>query len=330
MIVNSKSILIALIMIISCGPSIAQEKVTISEVHRLKLLEKPAKDVSMVLDTDTYNEIDDQFALVYALLSKESFEVEAVYAAPFSNSRADNPAKGMKLSYEEILRILDKMDHSHEGFAFKGSTTYLDKDLDPESSPATDDLIKRAMQHSRDNPLYVVAVGAITNIANAILIKPEIIKNIVVIWLGGHAHNWPNTREFNMLQDKAAANVILDSGVPFVQYPCMGVVSSFYTTVPEMEHYLKGYNEISDYLLTIFKDYHKDHFAWSKVLWDMTAVSYLINRDWTPSQLVHAPRVNESDTYSFNNNRHLIRMVYQIQRDPIFRDFFTKVQNFNK
>lgn len=306
----------------------AQDYVKISEIQRLKLLDKPAKGVSMVLDTDTYNEIDDQFALVYALLSKESFKLEAVYAAPFSNNRADNPTKGMELSYEEILRILGKMDVESDGFAFKGSKKYLAKDLNSESSPATDDLIKRALQHSPDDPLYVVPVGAITNIANAILLKPEITKNIVVIWLGGHAHDWPNTREFNMMQDKAAANVILDSGVPFVQYPCMGVVSEFHTTVPEMEQYLSGHNDISDYLLKTFKDYHKDHFGWSKVIWDMTAVAYLINRDWTPSQLVHAPRVSEFDTYSFNKNRHLIRMVYHIRRDAIFKDFFTKVQNF--
>lgn len=173
-----------------------------------------------------------------------------------------------------------------------------------------------------------MAVGAITNVANAILLNPEITKNIVVVWLGGHAHNWPNTREFNMFQDKDAANVILDSGVPFVQYPCMGVVSQFTTTVPEMEHYLKGRNDISDYLLEIFKDYHKDHFAWSKVLWDMTAIAYLINSDWTPSQLVHAPRVTPFDTYSFDKNRHLIRMAYTIHRDPILKDFFTKLQSY--
>ena len=308
----------------------AQDYVKISEIQRLKLLEKPATGVSMVLDTDTYNEIDDQFALVYALLSKESFKLEAVYAAPFSNNRADNPTLGMELSYEEILRILEKMKVEPQNFAFKGSKNYLAQDLKPESSPAAEDLVNRALNHSPENPLYVVPVGAITNIANAILLKPEITKNIVVIWLGGNDHNWPNTREFNMMQDKAAANVILDSGVPFVQFPCAGVVSSFYTTVPEMEEYLKGHNEISDYLLEIFKDYHKNHFAWSKVLWDMTAVTYLINRDWTPSQLVHAPRVSEFDTYSFDNNRHLIRMVYQIHRDPIFKDFFTKLQNFGK
>jgi inosine-uridine nucleoside N-ribohydrolase len=323
---KNKSIYFLVIFLISCCAGYSQKYLGISETQRLKMLEKPSKGVSMVLDTDTYNEIDDQFALVYALLSKESFNLEAVYAAPFSNQRADSPAKGMELSYEEILRILGKMDMKSEGFAFKGSLRYLSKDLTPESSPATDDLIRRAMKHSPENPLYVVPVGAITNIANAILLKPEITKNIVVIWLGGHAHNWPDTKEFNMWQDITAANVIFDSGVPLVQYPCVGVVSSFYTTVPEMEKYLKGRNDISDYLLGIFKDYHKDHFGWSKVLWDMTAVSYLINRDWTPSHLVHTPRVSEFGTYSFNKNRHLMRKVYYINRDAIFRDFFTKIQ----
>ena len=308
----------------------AQTFYEISEIQRLTMLDKPSPGASVVLDTDTYNEIDDQFALVYALLSKESFNLEAVYAAPFSNNRADHPTTGMELSYEEILRILDKMNIDPEGLAFKGSKNYLTEELKPETSPATEDLIKRAIKHSPENPLYVVPVGAITNIANAILLRPEITQNIVVIWLGGNAHTWPNTREFNMSQDKDAANVILDSGVPFVQFPCMGVVSQFTTTVPEMEHYLKGQNEISEYLLEIFKEYHKDHFAWSKVLWDMTAVAYIINRDWTPSQLVHAPRVNENDTYSFDNNRHLIRMVYHINRDPIMKDFFVKVQNFSK
>ncbi len=306
----------------------AQNYTKITEIQRLKMLEKPTKGASMVFDTDTYNEIDDQFALVYAILSKESFKLEAVYAAPFSNNRAENPKLGMELSYEEILRILDKMNVNNEGFAHKGSTKYLTKDLKPESSQATDDMIKRALRHSPENPLYVVAVGAITNVANAILLNPQITKNIVVVWLGGNAHFWPDTREFNLSQDKDAANVILDSGVPFVQYPCVGVVSQFTTTVPEMEHYLKGHNEISDYLLKIFKDYHKDHFAWSKVLWDMTAITYLIDRNWTPSQLVHAPRVTEFDTYSFDNNRHLIRMVYHIRRDLIFKDFFTKLQSF--
>jgi len=73
-------------------------------------LEPPAGRVRMVLDTDTYNEIDDQFALVYALRSPERLTVEAVYAAPFTNGRSSGPADGMEKSYAEILRLLDRLD----------------------------------------------------------------------------------------------------------------------------------------------------------------------------------------------------------------------------
>ena len=54
--------------------------------------------ITAVLDTDTYNEIDDQFALAYALLAREAVDLRAVIAAPFSNDRAATPAEGMRLS----------------------------------------------------------------------------------------------------------------------------------------------------------------------------------------------------------------------------------------
>jgi hypothetical protein len=41
----------------------------------------------MVLDTDTYNEIDDQFALAHTLLSQEWVQLEAIYAAPLDNEK---------------------------------------------------------------------------------------------------------------------------------------------------------------------------------------------------------------------------------------------------
>ena len=49
----------------------------IPDAVRLERLRPPAGRVRMVLDTDTYNETDDQFALVHALLSPERLAVEA-------------------------------------------------------------------------------------------------------------------------------------------------------------------------------------------------------------------------------------------------------------
>ncbi len=303
----------------------AQDFPTISAGQRIAMLKPPkARPVRMVFDTDTYNEIDDQFALVYALISPE-LDVQAVYAAPFSNSRSSGPGDGMEKSYEEILRVLAKLNRSRDGFAFRGSTHYLTDPKHPERSAAALDLIARAKKSSPDDPLYVAAVGAITNVSNAILIEPAIIKNIVVVWLGGNGHQWPHQREFNYMQDLNASRTVFHCGVPFVQLPCTPIVTHFTTTVPEMERYVAGRGAIGDYLLKIFKDYRKDHFGWSKVLWDMTAIAWLINDGWLPSDLVHSPIVTNDYTYSFDNSRHLIRMVNFVRRDPIFRDFFTKL-----
>ena len=316
-------------LISGCKAS-AQDLPQIPEPERISMLNPPEGKVRMVLDTDTYNEIDDQFAVVYALLSKEKLNVEALYAAPFSNSRSTGPEDGMEKSYEEILRLLDRLGMDHEGFVFKGSRAYLTDLKSPIESPAALDLIKRARSASPSEPLYVVAVGAITNVASAILIEPSIIKNIVVVWLGGNSIHWPNTREFNFSQDLIASRLIFDCGVPFVQLPCTPVVTHLATTVPEMETYLKGQGAIGDYLLEIFKNYQKDQYAWSKVLWDMTAVAWVINADWTPSNLIHSPIVTDQHTFSFDDSRHLIRAVYFIRRDDIFRDFFRKIEQLGK
>lgn len=315
-----------LALTLASQPLFAQRFPAVSESQRIKMLKPPAKrPVRMVLDTDTYNEIDDQFAVVYALISPE-LDVQAIYAAPFTNSRSTGPGDGMQKSYEEILRVLERLGRSPEGFAHKGSTHYLTDPNRPEASPAARDLVTRAKKSSPDDPLYVVAVGAITNVSNAILIEPTIIRNMVVVWLGGNGHHWPHQREFNFRQDLNASSIIFDSGVPFVQLPCTPVVTHFTTTVPEMERYVAGRGAVGDYLLEIFKGYRKDHFGWSKVLWDMTAVAWLINDKWLPSDLVHSPIVTRDYTFSFDRSRHFIRAVNFVHRDPIFRDFFTKLE----
>ena len=80
------------------------------DTNILKLLKPRKGKVRAVLDTDTYNEIDDQFALVQMMLSADRIKVEAIYPAPFSmNDRSDHPGKGMELSYDEILRCLERI-----------------------------------------------------------------------------------------------------------------------------------------------------------------------------------------------------------------------------
>lgn len=299
-------------------PEIAPEK-------RMALLEPPRGPVSMVLDTDTYNEIDDQFALVYALLSG-NLKVEAVYAAPFFNSRSSGPGDGMEKSYEEILRVLARLGVAHEGFVFRGSVRYLPAYGEPVRSAAAEDLVQKALA-PRDGPLYVLAIGAITNVASAILLEPKIIQRIVVVWLGGQPYYWPTASEFNLKQDVPAAQVVFDSGVPLVHIPCKNVSEHLRTTLPEMREYVKGRGAIGDYLYQIFEAYHEDHFAYSKVIWDISSVAYLNNPDWVPTELRPSPVLRDDVTWAPEDpRRHVTRQAYDVKRDQIFGDLFRKLQ----
>ncbi len=318
---------LSFLIVIICSSlfSKGQEFPLMEEAFRLKQLTPPTGKVRMVLDTDTYNEVDDQFALAYAYLSKDKIDLQAVYAAPFHNGRSSGPADGMEKSYQEILRLLKFMGKSPEGFVFRGSDKYLQDINNPVRSEAALDLVKKAMASSPEDPLYVVPIGCITNIASAILIEPRIIKNIVVVWLGGNGLNWPHQKEFNLKQDVLAAQVVLNSGVPFVIMPCRPVVSHFHTTIPELKYYMEGKNELSDYLYNIVVEYSGARDAWSKVIWDVTAVAWLVNPSWISTEIVHSPVLTDQVTYSVDNNRHFIRMANDLNRDAIFRDLFAKL-----
>ena len=299
----------------------------IDNVKRLSLLTPPAGRVRAVLDTDTYNEIDDQFALTQAILSPDRIGLEAIYAAPFHNARSAGPEDGMEKSYEEILRLLNRLNRRAEGFVYKGSRGYLKGCDAPRESPAAEDLVKRALE-TENGPLYVIAIGAITNVASALLLEPAILENLVIIWMGGHAYYWPEAGDFNLRQDVEAARLVFDSGAALVHIPCRPVTSHLLTTVPEIESHVAGRGAIGDYLAGIFRDYTSDPFGWSKIVWDIAATSWVIEPAWVPTVLEHSPIITDRCTYSRDASRHLVRTAVAVDRDAIFRDVFTKLASF--
>lgn len=301
----------------------------LSDAERLKLLELPTSPVSIVLDTDTYNEIDDQFAIVYGLLSPERIAIEALYAAPFHNKRSSSPADGMERSYEEIVRVLERMGRPDAAPIYRGSTRWMTAHDDVVRSEAAEDLVRRA-HAERSGPLYVVAIAAITNIAAALLIDPTIAGKIVVVWLGGHPTDWPHNREFNLLQDFHASRFIMDCGAPLVRVPCINVTEHLRTTEAELDRYVRGHGAIGDYLCEIFTGYHADRYAWSKEIWDLGPLAWLVEPSWAPTALLHSAVLSEELRWSHDPARHMVREVVQINRDAIFGDLFRKLERFTR
>lgn len=296
--------------------------------QRLAMLEVPKGTVDVVIDTDAYNEIDDQFAIAYALKRPDRLNVKAFYAAPFLNQNSTSPEDGMIRSEEEIHKLLGLMQMERDVFA--GSRQYLPDENTPVDSPAARDLVRRAMAYTPEKPLYVVALGAITNVASALLMQPDIADRIAVVWLGGHALEWEDNYEFNLRQDIAAARVIYGSGAPLVMLPCQQVVSALATTAPELDHWLRGKNPLCDYLVqhTVeeAESYAKGR-AWSRVIWDISAVFWLLNDEqrFMRSRLMPTPLPGYDHRWHFPEGTPLCRYVYYVNRDGIFTDLFTRL-----
>ena len=300
----------------------------LTTAQRLSMLEIPTGIIDVVIDSDTYNEIDDQFAISYALLSPERCNVQAVYAAPFLNHRSTSPADGMERSYQEIQRLLALLGRDTP--SFRGADRYLPDEDTPVPSDAARDLAERAMDYTPDRPLYVVALGAITNVASALLINPDIADRIVIVFLGGHSLDWPQNQEFNLGQDVAAGRIVYGCGAPLIMLPCLGVVSTFTTTGPELDHWLRGRNPLCDFLVKNTVDEVKTYAegkVWSRVLWDVTAVGWLLNDDhrFLHSRLIPTPVPEYDHHWGSAPLNPLCRYVYHVNRDALLGDLFGKL-----
>ncbi len=244
----------------------------LSKKELTERLNVPGGRIRLAIDTDAKNEVDDQFAIAWALKSRERFNVEAIYAAPFfhecfhrfhpdremvdtgneMNGSSVSPEDGMEQSFQEIIRVLEIMKEPTEGRVFRGSRHYLtDKDRPVESEAALD-LIHRAMQS--EEPLYVAAIGTPTNIASALLLEPRLVQKIVVIWLGGHELSYGHGIEFNLIQDVKASQVLFDSGVPLIWVPCNNVAAMLQVSDVELREKLLGRSAVGTYLANTVLD----------------------------------------------------------------------------
>ena len=347
-------------------------------------LATPGQRPRIVIDTDAANEIDDQFALAWALLSPERLEVLAVYAAPYSfehrrqemkrvlalggdasqaspfehalraqhgarlarfarlgwtpDNIADwpifcTPAEGMARSFDEIVRVFDLLRLPHAGRVYRGSAGYLADEQSPLQSEAVAHLIATARATPADGPpLYVVAIGCITNIASALLLAPDIAAHIVVVWTSGYPSHAPHINfSLNLEQDMAATRVLLASGVPLVYLPGFHVGAQLRISLPEMQRHVQARGAIGAYLhrlythnpLADFAGVDADAPGFSWVMWDFINVAWLLNADWVPSTMVPTPGLSEERRWTSPTAAAApMREAFGVARDAIFGDFF--------
>ncbi|MBQ7141077.1 MAG: nucleoside hydrolase [Bacilli bacterium] len=290
---------------------------------------------NVILDTDMYNEVDDQFALTYLMKSLDKLNIEAITIAPFSGSGYANTKtieEGTEKSYEVTLKVLDMMNMSeYKDKVYKGAINYFN------DSKEDNDAVNKIVEIVKKNDkTTLIAIGAITNIALAINKDSSIIDKMEVVWLGGNSFLSKQNQEFNFRQDMDAVRTVFESKVKLTVIPCRNVASNLVTTSYELEHYLNN-SEVGKYLCSIFKDikkhYYKDEtdeYGSSKTLWDLSAVAYVLNKDWFVCENISCPNILSNGCYEMTNDKHKITFVNDLFRNKIFRDYFIKMEDINE
>ncbi len=277
--------------------------------------------VNVILDTDIYNECGDQFALSYLLKSQDKFNIEAITVAPYHHDNSISIEEGTDKSYNEIIKICNWLNFDWTNKVFKGSTDYVINDYNKEND-AVNKIIEIA---NKNNKTYILAIGAITNLAIAIKKEPKIIDKIEVIWLGGNSFLSKDNKEFNFKQDVQAVRTIFASKVKLTIIPCKNVASNLRTSIYELEHFLKGTSELCDYLCQRFYDDGVHGIQERRVIWDISVIAYIINKEWFETNEISCPNINDDTSYELTENNHKITIVNYLNVDKIFKDLFKKL-----
>jgi purine nucleosidase len=318
-------------------------------------LRPPTGRVTLVIDTDAANEIDDQFALAWALRRPDKLNVKGIYATPFSfeHRRAmyaqaqpdaapfNPPDIGMQRSFDEILKVQNLLGLKDKVPTFRGSPAYLSSLAKPIESEATAHLIATALAMPSDEPLYVVAVGCATNISSALLLAPEIAHKIVVVWTSAYPSHAPHPNaSFNLEQDVLASQWLYDSGVPLVYLPGYHIGAQLRLSLAEVERYVQPHGEMGRYLYALFAENplwavtgRPATEAHSWVIWDLINIAWLLDPSWVPSHLVPTPRLGTDLRWQPREPNkeqvHPMREALGVQRDAIFNDLFACLAKTN-
>ena len=280
------------------------------------------KKINVILDTDTYNECDDQFALSYLIKSQDMFNIEAITVAPYSHTKRDvKVIDGQELSYNEILKICNWLNFDTIDKVFKGSMDYIQNGYD-ENNDAVNKIIEVALKNDKT---YILGIGAITNIALAIKKEPKIIDRIEIIWLGGNEIEYKDNLEYNFKQDIEAVKIVFDSTVKMTILPCRNVVSDLRIDIAELKSKLDNRKELNKYLIERFYNDGYHGIQETRVIWDISVIAYMINKNWFETEKISCPNIKEDSSYELTDNRHSITFITKLDRDRIYEDLFRKL-----
>ncbi|MCJ8321386.1 MAG: nucleoside hydrolase [Colwellia sp.] len=299
-----------------------------------------ANRISIIIDSDANNELDDQHALAYAFFSSSVFDVLGVTVNNTYNG------DGVQGQYDEAERVMKLCKVDKHIPLFKGADRHYNiiapkiQELTFDGQPAVDFIISSA-RAMKGEKLVLIPIGKLTNIALAILKAPDIIPKVRVVWLGS---NYPAAGEYNLVNDVTAVNPVIESGVQFemvtVRYDDPTGTAAVIASIdkinkvmpnigPSLSEPITGrdgdiFSSFGDYSVALFQ-----HVKTDRSMYDMVALAIVKNKSWGNSKVIPAPKLIDTGWVEQPENKNTIVIWENFDKKLIMEDFYHAMINYD-
>ncbi|WP_288372074.1 nucleoside hydrolase [uncultured Algoriphagus sp.] len=278
------------------------------------------------LDSDTGNEMDDLYAIAY-LVKVPGIDLIGLSSAHFNNADLNvfekwnayetatlKPVEESQRLNEEILAAMGRMDIPHP----LGADRQIGRawgQQDPRDSPAAQAIITEARKMKGEEKLHVLTLGAMTNVATALILAPDIKDKIRLFSLGSwytpESRAW-NKSEFNIRCDLNAFDYLLN--LEGLDFTIMTTTTSFALKFDRDETYARLDENVA--IEKILSDRWRVHNPQDKtrVMWDLALVMAYIHPEWATVSYVMTPP---------ENTPRVVQVYTEIDADKMREEFWS-------
>ena len=302
--------------------------------------------IRVIVDNDFGGDPDGLFQLTHLLLSP-SVDIRAVIGSHLAAKDGFDPSEHQAENAATKAKALMKLvDPSRNIPVLAGSNKGMPNDSTPMQDEAVKFIIQEAMRTDTRLPLYVVCGAGLTEIASALLTKPEIARKLTLVWIGGP--EYPGIAipppgagriEYNLNIDLSAAKAVFNQSTVNIWQIPRDAYRQCMVTFPQLLVHVKPKGAAGSYLYdqlaALTQRWHQGgetYILGDSPLVLLTALQSFFEPDPSSSFYVLriAPLITNSGQYQENPAGRQIRVYTRLDTQFMFNDFFDKLELWNK
>lgn len=278
-----------------------------------------SESLRLLIDTDAANEIDDLYAIALALHAPDRFRLEGLVATHFGQQGEHGGPHTIQQSQDLVLELLAA--GSHRDIRVERGGDPMRYITEPSDSLGARFIIERALAAPAEDPLWVVALGAATNVASALLLEPSIAQRMRLVCHARSEWSWPERSEqFNVSGDIPAARAILVSAVPLVWFD-----TGQQLTCPMADTMqLLALGGLPAFLHE-FRMRRPGFQSDDKGFFDLGDIAWLMEPDVCTSEVVNVPHMDAMMRFQHRHDLGQMLRVHSAQREPVWELFFERM-----